>query len=947
MAAGLTFSAWLRLRRRQLDLTQQELADRSSCSVVTIRKIEQGDRRPSKQLAESMAAALQIPGEHAADFVTYARQDPDSTEMPDALQGLGQIAASTVNDTSADPHPSEQTDDARVYVLPRPTTPFLGREAEIQALLDYLLQPQQQLVSILGPGGMGKTRLALAVAHRLAAGEDHPFSDGVVFVSLAALTEATEIAPAVSDALRILVDGRRGVTEQLLAYLSQRNFLLVIDNCEHLLDGIGLLVEIVQAAPGVTVLATSRERLHLQGEQAYPIDGLGALDPLDPDSGAAMEHPAVGLFRQSAQRAAPTFALTPDDLPQVARICRLVDGMPLGIELSAGWVGMMSLADIAAEVQRNLDFLASDFRNLPARHRSMRAVFDASWQHLDPVEQAVFRQLSVFRGGFTRQAAADVAGASLRHLGHLIYKSLLHYDRAHNRYWLHELLHQYGADRLATDPAEMSSASANHCDYFIGRLIACAALLKGDDQAGALAELDNDMDNVRLAWRAAIQGGEATRLRPAMDTLGFYLEWRVHPNEGHVVFQRLANALDPDVCTEARTTLVRGLTWQASFLRQLGQQDAALALLDRAEALADHPDVDESTRLFERAFIAYQRGYCWERRQNNQALACFRRCVELWEAYGDPWWTALGLGGLGYGFSWSNHFIEARDVLARAVEIFERYGHVRELVFLHNRLSDCCGFKGDLEATHVHAERALALAEQSGDRKGKADSLHNLASLMVSTEAERQQAERLSHDAAALYRALGAQFELAVSIAGLGKHRLILGDAEAAQSHFEEARELFKVQQQRQGEGYILRWLAITDATEGRQSSAKERIERSIEIFAEVSADNFISHLQIIHYLTDKQALPACEARPWLAGILRNALDIREFYDVYWSLSALAYVLLLEESAVEDAPLPPTVELAGEIRGFVGNSLEYGRSAYMRALVHDEVDALLRQWPQA
>ncbi len=203
--------------------------------------------------------------------------------------------------------------------------------------------------------------------------------------------------------------------------------------------------------------------------------------------------------------------------------------MPLGIELSAGWVGIMSLADIAAQVQRNLDFLTSDFRDLPARHRSMRAVFDASWQHLDALGQAVFRQLSIFRGGFTRQAAADVAGATLRHLGHLIYKSLLHYDRADNRYWLHELLHQYGVDKLAEDAAEAKSVSARHCDYFIGRLIACTDLLRGADQAGALAELDNDIDNVRLAWRRAIEGGDATRLRPAMDTLGFYLEWRCPP----------------------------------------------------------------------------------------------------------------------------------------------------------------------------------------------------------------------------------------------------------------------------------------------------------------------------------------------------------------------------------------------------------------------------------
>ncbi len=152
--------------------------------------------------------------------------------------------------------------------------------------------------------------------------------------------------------------------------------------------------------------------------------------------------------------------------------------MPLGIELSAGWAAMMSLAEIVGEVQRNLDFLSSDLRDLPARHRSMRAVFDASWQHLDPIDRSIFSQVSVFRGGFTRQAA-EIAGASLRHLGHLIHKSLLHYDQTRNRYWLHELLHQYGATKLAEDSTAASTALTRHCDYFVTRLIACWDRLRG------------------------------------------------------------------------------------------------------------------------------------------------------------------------------------------------------------------------------------------------------------------------------------------------------------------------------------------------------------------------------------------------------------------------------------------------------------------------------------
>ncbi len=884
MTADLTFGAWLRRCRRQLDLTQQELADRSSCSVATIRKIEQANRRPSKQLAELMAAALQAPAEQVTDFVTYARQDPDSTLMPPALLGFGQATAQSAADSGPAQtiHP-QQAADAGASVLPRPTTPFLGREAEIEELLTYLQDPVQQLVCILGPGGMGKTRLALAVADRLAARDDHPFADGIVFVSLAALTEPDQIAPAIADGLAMIVDGRRSTAEQLLAYLAQRRSLLIIDNCEHLLDGIGLLVDIVQAAPGVTVLATSRERLHLQGEQAYPIDGLGALDPIDLGSDAATDHPAVRLFMQSALRAAPTFALTTDDLLHVARVCRLVAGMPLGIELSAGWVGMMSLAEIADEVQQNLDFLASDFRDLPARHRSMRAVFDASWRHLDPVEQLVFRQLSVFRGGFTRQAAADVTGATLRHLGHLIYKSLLHYDRERNRYWLHELLYQYGSDRLAEDAAEASAASASHCDYFVKRLIACSDLLKGEDQAGALAELDEDIDNFRLAWRTAIAMGEVTRLRPAMDTLGFYFEWRFHPGEGRVAFQRLADVIDPTESDEARLTLVRALAWQASFLRQTGKQDAALDLLDRADVLCDLPAIDEKRRRFEQAFIAYQRGYCLEQRDNERALDYFHKSVALWEAHDDPWWTALALRGLGDNLHWANRFVEAREQLSKSVEIFEHYGHTRELVFLHNRLCACCKFKGDLGGALYHGQLALTLAKQSGNRKSLADALYMLSSVKLQAENRLKEAETLNDEALTIYRSLGVDIHAALSTASDGDYRLIRGDIEGANRRFAEAREIFLGLQLRQGDGYTLRWLAIAAQMDGRGAEASQMIDRSIKIFEEIGSYNYVPHLHVIRYLIEKKKQPPAKARPQLVEILRDAVKSREYYDVYWS----------------------------------------------------------------
>ena len=227
-----------------------------------------------------------------------------------------------------------------------------------------------------------------------------------------------------------------------------------------------------------------------------------------------------------------------------------------------------------------------------------------------------------------------------------------------------------------------------------------------------------------------IAEGEAIRLRPAMDTLGFYLEWRVHPDEGRVAFQRLAVAIDRGIPAMTRQTLIRALVWQASFLRQSGQPDAALELLDRAEALCVHPDIQTSRHSNSRwRSSTTSEGYCLNDARMIRALDCFRRSVEVWEAYGDPWWVALGLGGLGFNLSWSTHFIEAREELSKSVDIFERYSHVHDWFSCTIACPIPANSKG-IWMPAVHADRALVLAEQSGNRRGQPDALHNLATLV-------------------------------------------------------------------------------------------------------------------------------------------------------------------------------------------------------------------------
>ena len=330
-----------------------------------------------------------------------------------------------------------------------PATPFVGREADLAELAGLLATPACRLLTLIGPGGVGKTRLALrAAAEARAAGA---FPDGVHVVALQPLASADLLAGAVADAAGLAPAGARDPTEHLRDGLRGRAALLVLDNFEHLLEGAALLPPILAAAPGVRLLVTSREALALQEEWRYPVQGL----PYPAGAGAAdLEGPedyaAVRLFAERARRVRRDFSLA-EEGADVARLCRLVEGLPLALELAAAWTSVLSCAEIAADLALGLDVLATRLRDVPERHRSMRAVFDGSWARLDDHQRAVLARLSVFQGGFRREAAEAVAGAAPATLAALVDGSLLHLEPG-GRYQLHELLRQYAEERLWERP---------------------------------------------------------------------------------------------------------------------------------------------------------------------------------------------------------------------------------------------------------------------------------------------------------------------------------------------------------------------------------------------------------------------------------------------------------------------------------------------------------------
>ena len=337
--------------------------------------------------------------------------------------------------------------------LPIPPTPFIGRTEELAQIARLLENPICRLLTLVGLGGIGKTRLALQAA----TDQLGEFAHGVYWVPLALESSADLVVSAIAAAIQLTFDGQANPKDQLLRYLHRKEMLLVLDDFEHLLHpstalsvgqgGGELLADILRHAPGVTLLVTSRERLNLQGEWMFEVQGLRF--PLDetPDGRVAQGYSAFELFEQCVRRAHPGFLLSEREAPCVMRLCQLVEGMPLAIELAAGWMRVTTCEEITQQIEGGLTFLATSLRDVPERHRSMQAVFDHSWSLLSEDEQRVFSRLSIFRGDFSREAAEQIGGASLPILASLVDKSLLRKSTT-GRYDMYEFLRQYASEKL-------------------------------------------------------------------------------------------------------------------------------------------------------------------------------------------------------------------------------------------------------------------------------------------------------------------------------------------------------------------------------------------------------------------------------------------------------------------------------------------------------------------
>ncbi|MCB0063542.1 MAG: NACHT domain-containing protein [Caldilineaceae bacterium] len=405
---------------------------------------------------------------------------------------------------------------ARVlHNLPHQLTQFIGREAELTQLQQRLQGGDSRLISLVGQGGIGKTRLALQIA----ASNLHLFGNGVFFVPLAGVQDASAIPATIMDALGLpFVAGAASPAQQLLAALAERHLLLVIDNFEQLMDGVDLLLDLLQAAPQVTLLVTTREQLNCQAEDLFELSGLAV--PGDNNLADAGNYAAVRLFCERAHRLhKKTFKLTEETYPDVVQICQLVEGMPLAIELATTWLGHFTCADLAAALAENQPMLATTQRDLPARHRSMQTVFDHSWQMLSEREQQILSQIALCQGRFSAQIATQLTGASLLDLTSLRYKSFLRIADA-GYYDLHPLIRSFALATL--DATTLAQTEDRLATLYLGQVAAQQAALEGATPQEALLCIGRELDNIQQAWEWAVSHRRSDLLLQGVAALGGY-----------------------------------------------------------------------------------------------------------------------------------------------------------------------------------------------------------------------------------------------------------------------------------------------------------------------------------------------------------------------------------------------------------------------------------------
>ncbi len=731
--------------------------------------------------------------------------------------------------------PALRSLSARPNNLPVQNTPFVGRDRELEEIKRLLDDAKCRLLTLIGPGGTGKTRLAIqAAAERL-----ERFPQGVYFVSLATLGSAELVASAIADAMNFKFYTRENEKTQLINYLREKEMIIILDNFEHVVEGAGIIAEILNAAPGVRIMVTSRELLNLKGEWVFQVEGLRV--PQSPT--VEIEgYSAVQLFLYNARRIDSDFSLAKkEEALSVLKICQLVGGLPLGIELASSWLRTLSCQEIAEEIEKSLDFLSTVMRDIPERHRSLRAVFDYSWNLLNSEERNVLKKISIFRNGFTREAASKITGASLGVLSSLLDKSLITRN-PDARYDVLEMIRQYSFEKIQEDPGQEADLRQKHCRYYTDLLHSYDSDVFFTRQHLIMVEIKSDLENHRSAWLSAIADNLPVQIDRALASFAVFYEVNGLYREGEKMYRDALAMVEANQKADSDQMIAgRLMARLAIFLYRLGRYSEARSMLeislaicrksgrkdDIAFALNVMGNVENLLGNYKLARLYYQEGlklyeeltilwgvqgiynnlgvldYYDENYEAAQLL--FDKCLRICNQAGFKKGIATALGNSGLVLYGQGKYKEAIDAFIESMEIEKEVNNIIGIASSYHNLGLIYSTSGDYAKAKEYYEMALHMRRDIGDRMGISISYNNLGNLASKT-GDYEEAIELHNKSLSLRKEIRDYL-------GMGQSQLNLGMTFERAKKYEKAEksyfEALKTFSEHEDELYIINCLAI------------------------------------------------------------------------------------------------------------------------------------------
>jgi predicted ATPase/transcriptional regulator with XRE-family HTH domain/Tfp pilus assembly protein PilF len=792
-----SFGIWVRRRRKALDLTQAALAHQVGCAEVTIRKLEADAFRPSREIADRLASCLDIPPDHRDLFVQIARAERSVDRLPspltamnqdDALANVGRGGGAVVAKRSKPP--ISQRAETRVlplHNLPAPTTSLIGRERELTEVCSRFTHTDVRLLTFTGPGGIGKTRLALAMAVEIA----QHFTDGVFFVSVAAVTDPLLVPSTIAQVLGVQETADQPLIEGLKSYVRRRKMLLILDNFEQVLPAAPIVSALLAAAPGLKVLITSRSLLHVYGECHFPVPSLAYPNLAGTLPREHIECESIRLFMDRARSIKPDYPFTEATISTIAQICRRLDGLPLAIELAAARIRLFSPSGILSRLEQGLPFLKGGAVDTDARHQTLENTIAWSYQLLEPSERTLFRRMAAFVGGCTLEAVISVCDLDdtqdlVDGIQALLDKSLLKEEitaSGEPRFSMLETIRQFALKQL-TLSGESEILGPRHAEYYQALAEQAEPKLLGKESIPWLDQLDTEYGNIRatLAWfKAEPQRAEAG-LRLA-GTLCRFWSMRGQFTEGRDWIDAMS------AHSKHFPTAVRAKALDGAGVLTRNQGDYCRAKLLHEQSLALWQALGNTLGIarshLHLGLVAHNMGdFLNAKLHFDTALATFEDQEPASEEEGEVFIQALN--ALGKVFRGQSNFDQACGYFERALTLSQRIGNRRNEAQILNNLGGMKNSLRQYRVAQVYLKRALEIERALRDLPGEAITLYNLA---VAEQETYQYGDAQEHFLAALkvHETTGNRWEQINVKLGLGILYHQIGDLMEAQTYLQRA----------------------------------------------------------------------------------------------------------------------------------------------------------------